>query len=546
MKMVKMIAVFGVCISLNCLYMDNPYYAPDEKGSESPGGTSEGEGEDEVGDGDGDGDGETGGETPRNPASPCESHVGCESDYGFEPDLLCGGDGKCHWARSNQCQILKWPNGVKEDIFGFIGSISKSLEGHRTVELAIDDYNGAVPEGLRVGWIGCSSQGSPLLAAKAAEHLAQFAIPKHGLNTVVGPSLSDELLVAESHTVSAEVFTISPSATHKEIVSLEDGGLVWQVVPSDVYQASAIADRVEMVSEQQSTAIVHASTHYASSLANDVYDRISLPQKSVTKLFGYDMVYPREFPSEKGPSAELLLYFQIAAVIEAVMSSPSPPKVVVFIGGVEGRAFASGYYYRASETDLALLPDKIIFSSDVVDSVAGVIGQGDEFAADYFYDSIEVISPQNRNEEQFAGFSERYSVRFGGAPSASAPLTYDATMVAALSLARLESEASITGTMVANGIELLSDSNGLSIGLGSVPGLSISLAVSELTNGFGIDLEGISGSLKFDVSTGEMRRNYVGLVLEPMDGDPSTAVLEIEREYVLDPWPATSGVWVEP
>ena len=59
-----------------------------------------------------------------------------------------------------------------------------------------------------------------------------------------------------------------------------------------------------------------------------------------------------------------------------------------------------------------------------------------------------------------------------------------------------------------------------------------------------MDLQGVSGELDFDLSTGEVRTNIVGWDLAPKSGTEDIAALSQGRVYILNPIPAVDGTWV--
>src|SRR5690606_685313 len=52
-------------------------------------------------------------------------------------------------------------------------------------------------------------------------------------------------------TADAGVFTINASATSPVITNLEDNGLSWRVIASDIYQGKAMVDRVDILADEQ-------------------------------------------------------------------------------------------------------------------------------------------------------------------------------------------------------------------------------------------------------------------------------------------------------
>src|SRR5690606_40290258 len=51
---------------------------------------------------------------------------------------------------------------------------------------------------------------------------------------------------------------------------MDGRGLVWRLIASDVYQANAIADRMNAIASQNSTAILYKNDSYGTDLAQDI------------------------------------------------------------------------------------------------------------------------------------------------------------------------------------------------------------------------------------------------------------------------------------
>jgi hypothetical protein len=61
--------------------------------------------------------------------------------------------------------------------------------------------------------------------------------------------------------------------------------------------------------------------------------------------------------------------------------------------------------------------------------------------------------------------------------------------------------------------------------------------VNQLTAGNSVELQGLTGSLDFDLATGDVRSDYQGWVAMPIPF--------VNRIYTLNPAPATDGVWMD-
>ncbi|MEO1272596.1 MAG: ABC transporter substrate-binding protein, partial [Myxococcota bacterium] len=124
---------------------------------------------------------------------------------------------------------------------GDAASIGIPIE--QAVQLAVQELNqgGSLGGGRRLALVACDSSGNVDQGKAAAEHLVALGVP-----AIVGPAFSGIYIeVSDLITSQNDVLILSPSATSPAITSLDDSGLSWRTVPSDVFQSVAIADRVK-------------------------------------------------------------------------------------------------------------------------------------------------------------------------------------------------------------------------------------------------------------------------------------------------------------
>ena len=141
------------------------------------------------------------------------------------------------------------------------------------VQLAIEDYNRTtdLPGGKRVAWLACDDAGSADKAIAAAQHLTGTL----KVAAIVGPVFSEQVIdVATQVTIPAGTFLITPSATSKQITTLDDDNLVWRPISSDVYQANALADRTTLLMPGR-VAMLGKADAYGKGIISDVTKRLS-------------------------------------------------------------------------------------------------------------------------------------------------------------------------------------------------------------------------------------------------------------------------------
>ncbi|HGG57450.1 MAG TPA: hypothetical protein ENK31_06605, partial [Nannocystis exedens] len=231
----------------------------------------------------------------------CDSRQVCADAFGG--DFLCGSDGVCISALTDECTRVVWPEGVGRDKVVFVGSLIPVSEPYdaitvplqNAIELAIDDFNQTtvLPGGRKVAWIACDDRGLVDVAERAAKHLANDV----GAPAIIGPIFSEEVLqIAESITVPAGTLMISPTASNSTISNLDDNNLVWRTIPSDVYQSSAIADRIflDLDPKPANVVVLIKDDAYGNGLAERIVPELEVG--AAVKVIAYQD--PTSFSSE--------------------------------------------------------------------------------------------------------------------------------------------------------------------------------------------------------------------------------------------------------
>ncbi|NVB42704.1 ABC transporter substrate-binding protein [Pseudenhygromyxa sp. WMMC2535] len=478
----------------------------------------------------------------------CSTHTECVAAH--TENWLCGCAGECIEALTPECQIIKWPDDTPQDNVVFVGSImptsppfdSLVLPIQNAMQLAFEDFNDEtqLADGQKIAWVGCDSQGGSA-AVTAAHHLVdEICVP-----AIVGPVFSESVIaVAEEVTVPGGVFLISPTATSKKITSLVDDDLVWRPITSDVYQANAIADRVdELVQDGDNVVIVHKSDLYGNDLATDAY--AVMPGVDVTDVFEYEVT-----ADSAAPIADVEDHIANTLFTDG---GANPPEVIVLIGTSEVAAFVLGYFQAASVMQPPPYP-RFVLSHGAVPSMPTTIKHesviDNDSAQLLLYGSLEGIAPIIFDEQNFAAFNTRYMVKFQDQDAiTTSSLSYDAALVTLFAAAAIGAGEPVTGANIAAQLTAgkLTDPDGTFISFGpSIDTTFIKTAVNALTTGGGtVDLKGVSGELDFDLTTGELRTNYLGWEPVAINDNLDNPTIASERLYTLNPAPAEDGNWTE-
>jgi ABC-type branched-subunit amino acid transport system substrate-binding protein len=471
--------------------------------------------------------------------SPCESNQECVDR--FDEDHICGANSFCASLSTELCPKFVRPDDVDPDEIVWLGSIlavSPPFDEaigpiENAVQLAVEDFDSvaSLAGGKKVGWVGCDSQGDSEQAVEAARYL----VDSIGVPAIVGPAFSGEMIdVVEEVTVEAKVFVISPTATAKSITTLDDKGLAWRTISSDVYQAAALADRMALLDPPPNRILVLAKQDlYGQQLLEDTSARLAtaLPTAAVGTLFYPD---PAGFESEN----ELLsAYGQVIAT-----GFEQNADAVLIIGTSEVRELILSYLLALDGMQVSSYPTFVV-SHGAVPVLSSVVDRVADPFKPVLMGLLEGVSPQVQEPTTFDQFNIRYRIRFSDLqPLSASALGYDAAMVALLAMASA-GDAANDGVEIARAVPKLADASGTPIPF--LNGLDfIVAAVNELEAGNAIDITGVSGPLDFDLVAGEVRSDLLGWDVIPRPGSTAVPTLSAARIYVLDP-DEPSGEWMD-
>jgi branched-chain amino acid transport system substrate-binding protein len=183
----------------------------------------------------------------------CKVNKDCEKMGTY---FICRKDTqKCVDLQSSLCTTV-FGDYQNDDAFLF-GSIlpttgpdeSTGMPEQEAIELAIDDFtanaDGLPPAAGQVArrplaFVGCSDMSDTNTAIAAAQHLVNDV----GVPAIIGAAFSGiTISVATTVTIPAKVMLFSPSATSVAITDLDPSvpRLVWRTSPPDIYQAQALS-----------------------------------------------------------------------------------------------------------------------------------------------------------------------------------------------------------------------------------------------------------------------------------------------------------------
>jgi hypothetical protein len=473
----------------------------------------------------------------------CESTSECVEVLG--DGAVCGPTGRCAALASEQCTIVRAPADVPPADVVWIGSILATsppydalvLPLQNAVQLAVEDFNVSttLPSGRKIGWIGCDSRGRVEHAVAAARHLVEEV----GVPAVIGPTFSESTLaVASEVTIPGRTFLMTPTATHPAITELEDGGLVWRTITSDVHQAEALADRLtQMEPGSQRVLVLGKDDAYGRGLSSDV---VRLVRERIAGSAVATLIY--DDPARFTTTEELLGSY--GAIIGTGYQHRAD--TIVIAGTSEARELIL-FYLQAWSNDPSPppLPRFVVSHGGVpiLESIVHNVAEG-PFRPTLMA-NLEGTSPVIADPENFAAYNIRYMIRFDDQEAiTSSSLSYDATMVTLLAMVAADASGEVDGVEIARAMPRLVDEGGTRVSFGEGLGFIVT-ARAVLADGGTVDLRGVSGELDFDLVTGDVRTDLVGWGVVPRPGTTDIPLLSPLRMYLLDPPPATGGTWVD-
>ncbi|MEM6995868.1 MAG: ABC transporter substrate-binding protein, partial [Myxococcota bacterium] len=381
-----------------------------------------------------------------------------------------------------------------------------------------------------VGVILCDSQGSPSAARAAADHLIGA-----GVEAIVGPTFSEEVLEVAQSTVPAGVFLMTPTASAKTITTLADENLVWRNISSDVHQASALVDLISLLEPDPAKVVLFVKNDdYGNGILGDITDAllVRLPAGGLVTLKYSD---PASFPDN-----DALLSEYGNRIATALSSNPD---TIVVIGTSEARELI--LFYLDNWSDLNPLPTlpRFIVTHGGVPEMEDVVNAVAESFRPTLMANVQGVAPTIQDPDNFDSYNIRYKIRFNDEEALTiSSLSYDAAMVSMLAMSAAGEGG--TGADIAAQMARLVDPAGTPISFGGAGVKFITDATAVLSDGGTLDLQGVSGALDFNLETGEVRTDVLNWGLVPRDSNPNEPVLTQIQRYELDPPPAAGGDWV--
>jgi len=465
----------------------------------------------------------------------CSDAIQCGSNFDCRDAIGVGAiceSGSCAAApvdercvRSEPPELIEELPGTLGDriVFGAMFKLDSVKEDARAtaVEQAISEINSANGiQGRKFGVIVCNndSDGNADNDPEETIELTQYLAGSLGVAAIIGPSSSANVTEAVSTITGGKLDTvlISPSATGIQLTELFDRidesdafGLFWRTAPSDAFQGRRLATLLGENSAIQRVAVIFQQDVYGSGV-REIFR---------TEFEALDAAHEVDsFPVTLGDAAAEEA--NIASAVQAAVIKN--PHAVLVVSGDAARTIV--VLQQSVGTPLESLPffltdgskdaNTLLNSGDVTITamLQGALGTAAANPQDgNFVEDFNAFAPQKRNKD--------YDARDFSFVAHS----YDATYVAAYGAAfASQSAKTMTGRLLAEGMSRLSDSGLINVGATEWPE-----AVNRLREDNGsVDIEGASGPLDFDASTGDapapievwkVNNNFDGFVIQ---GEP--------------------------
>lgn len=443
----------------------------------------------------------------------CTTNAQCIKDNDDNPAICRKSDRKCVPLLSDECpSVLADAEDLANDDAIVIGTVlgrtgvaaAAAAAIEDAMDLARRDFKTATP-GLPPATSGgkqrplvlvnCDEANDPI---QAANHLVDLGVP-----AVIGAYYSSSTIkIATEVTIPNNILLVSPASNSPLVTSLASSNprLVWRTVPSDIIQASVVPKVVTTVLEPKiketlgenttlKIAIVHRGDAAGVGISQRVIPELTFNGKAAVSnqdnFIEIDYGDPLDKVNNPDPAVK---YAEAAAKLLAfqphiAITVGSTSEVITSIfGPLEQQWTLSGYrphYLLANNTlQSQVTLDFIGANADlrhrVLGHIAGSSGQ--------LVDALRF----------------RFNSTCDSAYTGLVPFAYDAVYLVAFGIVA-NGGAELTGPNIADSFsKLLQSSPSVSVGVDG-----ISSAYASLTRNKGIDLNGVSGPMDYNVDTGD-------------------------------------------
>jgi branched-chain amino acid transport system substrate-binding protein len=361
------------------------------------------------------------------------------------------------------------------------------------IRLAVMDINrkGGMNGGQKLGVVFCDNGGPGNKATgddriPLDNHALDYLAGTLGVPLIIGPLTSSDSirLINRLKEKAYPTVIISPSATSPDLTGADDRlhptdkyGLFWRTCPSDLLQGKVLAQSVVPHTSSDKAAVIYLQDAYGEGLATVFRSTYGLMQSEGFPYLETDLADPTKLAaivdkaSAYAPDNVVVIALQggdAIKVLQAAVGKPIAMKPFFFTDGAKD---------VKSLLDPALAPE-------IKAIIAGAVGTAPASPSGTNYDLFKTnLTTLGVDASSFAFLAQ----------------AYDATFIGAMGVVfASKSSTKYDGLDVADGLAHLSA--GTKVNVSPTDWFS---GIGELKSKGQIDIEGTSGPLKFDATTGE-------------------------------------------
>ena len=362
------------------------------------------------------------------------------------------------------------------------------------IRLAVQDVNrsGGMNGGQKLGVVFCDNGGPGNKATgddriPLNNHALDYLAGTLGVPVIIGPLTSSDSirLINRVKEKAYPTVIISPSATSPDLTGVDDRlhatdkyGLFWRTCPSDLLQGKVLAQSVVPRTSSTKIAVVYLKDTYGEGLATVFRTAYGLTQSEGYPYLDTDLTDPTKLDAI---AAKVSIYAPDGVVVIALQGGDAI-KVLTSMAGQPTVAALPFYFTDGAKDQAALLNPALPMGVQAI--IKSAVG-------------TEPASPSGANYDLFK--TNLTTLGLDASSFSFLAQSYDATFIGAMGIVYAsKASTKYDGLNVAEGLAHLS------------MGKAVNLSPTEWQSGIGalksagqINVEGTSGKLDFDATTGE-------------------------------------------
>jgi ABC-type branched-subunit amino acid transport system substrate-binding protein len=325
-------------------------------------------------------------------------------------------------------------------------------------------------------------------AEEKAEQVARHLVEEVGVSAVIGPAFSGPTRRVVNNVMKpGGALSISPSATSPEFAEWLDDGFFWRTVPSDTFQAPALAALVQEVTRLLRSRDGHPA-EWRPSVALVWIDSgwgkgIKKPVETVLSTQEIDLSFVEYAEPSEDPAVAPVDWPKVAAAI-----AEAKPDIVVALGTNE---FPRDLLPQIEQRTADKPPVYVVPEGSRVSELSDEVKRRPSLSA-----RILGTAPGARQSPAYSAFESTFIGKFGVSEAGNlAEFAYDAVYLLAFAIARTQ-QAQPTGREL---VAALSDMTCTASGRRTLSALDYVESTRLATRDPCVNFEGASGPVDFDV-----------------------------------------------